>query len=122
MRIALLLEGDKSDVEMFKDTIYSLNGVDPYDDVKLTTVEDHEPAEPLIKDEKIRKAVRAWAEALDLRWFKRCGSVNAHTSRLYGQDANGTGYTMELAPNDLYGNSISKKGYTIAELCGEDEE
>lgn len=84
--------------------------------------EDYGTAEPLIKDEKIRKAVRAWAEALDLRWFKRCGSVNAHTSRLYGQDANGTGYTMELAPNDLYGDSISKKGYTIAELCGEEEE
>lgn len=80
------------------------------------------PAEPLIKDEKVRKAVRAWAEALDLRWFKRCGSVNAHTSRLYGQDANGTGYTIELAPNDLYGDSISKKGYTIDELCGEEEE
>lgn len=77
--------------------------------------------EPLIKDKKIRKAVRAWAEALDLRWFKRCGSVNAHTSRLYGQDANGTGYTMELAPNDLYGDSISKEGYTIAELCGEED-
>ena len=38
MRIVLLLEGDKSDVEMFKDTIYSLNGINPYDDVKLTTV------------------------------------------------------------------------------------
>lgn len=84
--------------------------------------EDYKTAEPLIKDEKIRKAVMAWAEALDLRWFKRCGSVNAHTSRLYGQDANGTGYTMELAPNDLYGDSISKKGYTLAELCGEEEE
>lgn len=84
--------------------------------------DDYTPAEPLIKDKEIRKAVRAWAEALDLRWFKRCGSVNAHTSRLYGQDAIGTGYTMELGPNDLYGGSISEKGYTIAELCGEEEE
>lgn len=83
--------------------------------------EDYKPIEPLIKEEKIRKAIRAWAEALDLRWFKRCSSVNAHTSRLYGQDAKGTGYTMELGPNDLYGDSISKKGYTLAELCGEEE-
>lgn len=80
------------------------------------------PAEPLIKDEEVRKAVRAWAEALDLRWFKRCGPVNARTSRLYGQDAIGTGYTMELEPDDLYGTSISKKGYTLAELCGEEGE
>lgn len=43
MRIVLLLEGDKSDVEMFKDTIYSLNEECPYDDVKLCTVaEDQE--------------------------------------------------------------------------------
>lgn len=40
MKIVLSLEGDKSDVEMFKDTIYSLNGINPYDDVELTTVEE----------------------------------------------------------------------------------
>lgn len=28
--------------------------------------EDYEPKEPLIKDQKIRKAVRAWAEANDI--------------------------------------------------------
>ena len=42
MRIVLLLEGDKSDVEMFKDTIYSLNVECPYDDVKLTTIAEEQ--------------------------------------------------------------------------------
>lgn len=47
MRIVLSLEGDKSDVEMYKDTIYSLNTECPYDDVKLTTIseeQEHEQA------------------------------------------------------------------------------
>lgn len=80
-----------------------------------------EVKEPLIKDEKVRKVVRAWAEAIDLRWFKRCVSVSPHTSRLYGQDARGIGYTIELKPSELYGDLIDKKGYTLAELCGEGE-
>lgn len=84
--------------------------------------EDFDPKkEPLIKDEKVRKAVRAWAEAIDLRWFKRCVSVSPHTSRLYGQDARGIGYTIELKPSELYGDLIDKKGYTLAELCGEED-
>ena len=32
--------------------------------------EDYEPKEPLIKDEKIRKAVRAWAEACGAKQIK----------------------------------------------------
>lgn len=83
--------------------------------------EDAEPAEPLIKDEKIRKAVRAWAEALDLRWFRRCSSVSAYTSRLTGHNAEGVCYTMELKPKDLYGEKITKDSYTLSELCGEGE-
>ncbi len=42
MKITLTLEGDKSDVEMYKDTIYSLNIICPYDDVKLTTVAEED--------------------------------------------------------------------------------
>ena len=39
IKITLTLEGDKSDVEMFLETIYSLNGTYPYDDVKITEEE-----------------------------------------------------------------------------------
>lgn len=39
MTITLKLEGDKSDVKMFMETIYTLNTVNPYDDVKLTIEE-----------------------------------------------------------------------------------
>lgn len=41
MKLILKLEGDKSDVEIFMDTIYTLNTVNPYDDVKIT-IEDEQ--------------------------------------------------------------------------------
>ena len=38
--------------------------------------EDYKPKEPLIKDEKVRKAVRAWAEANDIRYIEPCARSN----------------------------------------------
>ena len=78
--------------------------------------EDYEPAEPLIKDEKIRKAIRAWAEANEIEtvdydnyWvaFGRDDKTISFKDYdkclgFYGLDDNGT--------------------YTIDELCGEEEE
>lgn len=71
-----------------------------------------EPAEPLIKDEKIRKAVRAWAEANDYNIVK-------------------AGYDMVSEPDigdyQIHfedGDVVSEDNFgvhTIAELCGEEE-
>lgn len=74
--------------------------------------EDYKPQEPLIKDEKIRKAVRAWAEANDVKWVKYSYDGN---SIWYGDNEIGFKYLEPLALelNELYG---------IAELCGEEEE
>lgn len=83
------------------------------------------PAEPLIKDEKVRKAVRAWAEANDIRYARKCSSLNARTRRLVGFDALGSSNTIEFEKHlKLYGDpdKIEKDSYTIAELCGEEEE
>ena len=80
--------------------------------------------EPLIKDEKIRKAVRTWAEANDIRYARKCGSLNNYTRRVVGYDALGTSYTLEFNKQlKLYGSSekIEKESYTITELCGEEE-
>lgn len=74
--------------------------------------EDYTTAEPLIKDEKIRKAVRAWAEAESEDCY-------------YGEDAttlyNGSGDHIEFWSRPF---TDLKQGehYTIAELCGEEEE
>lgn len=74
--------------------------------------EDYEPKEPLIKDEKIRRAVRAWAE---LSGVDKC-----HFEHDDGSFA-GKWYGISL-PTSKYGEDIESGFYTIAELCGEDKE
>lgn len=76
--------------------------------------EDYKPAEPLIKDEKIRKAVRAWAEANSLKSFE------------YADDdglGSFLGADYERITFNPWRQSGLKDGetYTIAELCGEEE-
>ena len=72
--------------------------------------EDYKPAEPLIKDEKIRKAVRAWAEATGTTSAK-CwdGVIESEQSDSY----------IEFAGWPI---GVCRDNYTVAELCGEGEE
>ena len=72
--------------------------------------------EPLIKDEKIRKAVRAWAEACGAKQIKYYISSNQY----YDADM-GTGFSIKFLykPDEVY--LEEGKTYTIAELCGEEE-
>lgn len=82
---------------------------------------DSKPAEPLIKDEKIRKAVRAWAEVLEVNEVESYGSRD-WIGLLAKYDGSGWSSKFEL---DCYGSEntlLSNKKYTIAELCGEEEE
>lgn len=80
--------------------------------------EDYKPAEPLIKDERVRKAVRAWAELNTIRreintisMIDRCTlSIGIHGPR------------FESWNNTYYDNLQLDREYTIAELCGEEEE
>lgn len=82
--------------------------------------EDYKPVEPLIKDEKIRKAVRAWAEADDLDNFRvqnehfNCCKIIGYTAGV--NKASFIGFQTTIAHAD------SKKLYDIAELCGEEKE
>lgn len=77
--------------------------------------EDYKPAEPLIKDEKIRKAVRAWAEANgeedNIVFTRSCEYSD------YMFYTNGGGDLCFERNIDLTTGS-----YTIAELCGEEGE
>ena len=77
--------------------------------------EDYKPAEPLIKDEKIRKAVRAWAEALKentIRFDMVSQGFSFGDGNVYSS-INFDGFVFDL---------VDGKKYTIAELCGEEEE
>lgn len=75
--------------------------------------EDYAPKEPLIKDEKIRKAVRAWAEANDIT------EVNVASSgyELWGGIDD---WCIHFGGNPF--KNIKPLKYTIDELCGEEEE
>ena len=76
--------------------------------------EDYKPAEPLIKDEKIRKAVRAWAEANNFLDEIEVHSLTAGTRFSIGH------YDIEFLGYFIY-DLESNKTYTIDELCGEEE-
>ena len=75
--------------------------------------EDYAPKEPLIKDEKIRKAVRAWAEANDIT------EINVASSgyELWGGIDD---WCIHFGGNPF--KDIKPLKYTIDELCGEEEE
>lgn len=81
------------------------------EDINVTNIE---PKEPLIKDEKVRKAVRAWAEA-----NKTITTVHVMGNgyELYGGNTDSVIY-FETLPFD----HIKPDKYTIDELCGEEEE
>lgn len=74
--------------------------------------EDYEPKEPLIKDEKVRKAVRAWAEANGIGGCICKEEIHCITF----ETERGMFISFENAdPIPPEGN------YTIDELCGEEE-
>ena len=80
--------------------------------------EDYTPQEPLIEDEKIRKAVRAWVNAN--RWtddvrlefndfgYHESWSLEQHTDN------------NEIHFSGRMPNCMHKQLYTITELCGEE--
>ena len=74
--------------------------------------EEYEPAEPLIKDKKICKAVRAWAEAGNI---KEVGVVMGREETTFCDDNTDITFYGELP------GLIDGADYTIAELCGEEE-
>ena len=93
-----LLNGEKL-------TLKSL--ADSFDDVK----------EPLIKDKKIRKAVRAWAEANEISQAQ----FDRYTSGFSASD-DGHNLLSMISFDGLVVMFVDGKYYTIDELCGEEEE
>ena len=81
--------------------------------------EDYKPVEPLIKDEKIRKAVRAWAEA---NYVEKDGYNNCKVEFDWGEHRL-KWIETSIEFNEITGleNLEDGKIYTIDELCGEEE-
>lgn len=81
--------------------------------------EDYKPTEPLIKDEKVRKAVRAWAEANNLDGASYYTSSHHWYLRSFNHREQGIDFWLNLEDES---NLTENKYYTITELCGEEEE
>lgn len=76
-------------------------------------------AGPLIKDEKIRKAVRAWADANEI--VKAFVVMNEHMNwTIHGDDIDRNRFRIEFFDRVVSENDETKN-YTIDELCGEEE-
>lgn len=85
--------------------------------------EDYKPDEPLIKDEKIRKAVRAWAEAseVNLQDIKVCTDTR-NTEFVGWRNDETKGIGVEFRNPAGVENVENGEHYTITELCGEIED
>ena len=92
---------------------YSWSTIDKFPNIMTDWFEEIKPAEPLIKDKKIRKAVRAWAEANDIT------EINVASSgyELWGGIDD---WCIHFGGNPF--KDIKPLKYTIAELCGEEKE
>ena len=77
--------------------------------------------EPLIKDKKIRKAVRAWAGFFYEESLRVV--VNEDFISLFCDiEHYSASPEMDISPESFGGGVISDHYYTIDELCGEEEE
>ena len=76
-----------------------------------------EPKEPLIKDEKIRKAIRAWADANEISQAQ----FDRYTSGFSASD-DGHNLLSMISFDGFVFMFVDGKYYTIDELCGEKEE
>lgn len=108
---------DNSDGECIDRQFYSLAELKSF----LRDWEEYEPAKPIIKDEKIRKAVRAWAEL---------NNIQSVTYDEIHQDRGLNVYLFEdnegeNAAIQCYGwipTLEEGESHSITELCGEEEE
>lgn len=86
--------------------------------------EDYAPTEPLIKDEKIRKAVRAWAEVNEVESVFITVVKDAEEGYLYWELAS---IEWEQSITIRFGGELpdpleNMGTYTIEELCGRSTE
>lgn len=79
----------------------------------LQNWEDYAPKEPLIKDDKIRKAVRAWAEA------NNAERVAIQNSYCLSAEEDADRDIVFASP--IFKDLSHNVSYTITELCGEEE-
>lgn len=99
---------------------YKDSGVDCYEDYKTIKEfnedwEDYKPDEPLIKDEKVRKAVKSWAEVNKIKDDEKVTYQGLYW-KLYYQKVGQASIQFNVPLR------IADGSYSIEELCGKEEE
>ena len=95
---------------------YSWSTIDKFPNILTDWFEEIKPAEPLIKDEKIRKAVRAWAEANNIRAVYYSPEEDGFYVKNFDDEIVTSIYFADKPmEEDGYGEH-----YTIDELCGDE--
>jgi hypothetical protein len=79
-----------------------------------------EPKKPLIKDEKVRKAVRAWADA-NVHTLIQYNIAKDCLYFLSGTDYSDTSISISFDEVDVFKELEHRRTYSLAELCGEEE-
>ena len=104
------------------DGVMQVDGYDTVEDLMddyAAYEEYNPPKEPLIKDEKIRKAVRAFSEVIQ---EKKHILVIKLYERGIAEFSNGNCFWMRLPVSSETMNALEDRTYyTITELCGEEE-
>lgn len=100
---------------------YSWSTIDKFPNILTDWFEEIKPAEPLIKDKKICKAVRAWAEANSRDLFR---VINEHFNccKIIGYTDGGNASCNKIEFGKTISGADKNYYYSIAELCGEEEE
>ena len=109
---------DNSDGECIDRQFYSLAELKGF----LRDWEEYEPTEPLIKDPKIRKAVRAWAETNSIDKIIIFDYINDSPYVSAGEvkfAEFGGHFDIRFRTDEKFDTD---KIYTVTELCGEEEE
>ena len=104
------------EIDKLKETLEEIHKLAEESVLYLPRLEslDHEEKEPLIKDEKIRKAVRAWAEA--------CGANKVAIANNYCLTTEEDEDVEIVFTLPIFEGMDDDDFYTIAELCGDSKE
>ena len=103
--ITLKNEGELTLLKLIENSLP--NGLSLWEEVK----------EPLIRDEKIRKAVRVWAYTSGIEKVLSYGDIF-----WLGLRSTNTSSVWKFECNYIGASELERKEYTIVELCGEEEE
>ena len=116
-----IIDLDEWSFDTYDDMFYLARGDAEGDNIEyfksfadfMSKYEDYKPAEPLIKDEKIRKAMKVWA---------RLNEVEEVTFDEYWHSFRDTDMVISFLFSFRDFDCLEDgKSYTIAELCGEEE-